>query len=71
MFEGLDVQAAYVHDLKAGARSPINVDADAVDAAEQLVKGAAIRLRQRDYAPNPGVVCRRCEVRTICPVAQR
>jgi hypothetical protein len=34
------------------------------------VKGAAVRLRQRDYIPNPGAACRRCEVRTICPVAK-
>jgi DNA helicase II / ATP-dependent DNA helicase PcrA len=69
--EGLDVRAAYVHDLKAGARSPVDVGSDAVNDAEELVKGAAIRLRKRDYAPNPGTVCRRCEVRTICPVAKR
>ena len=69
--EGLDVQGAYVHDLKAASRNPVDVESDAVAAAEMQVTGAAERLRARDYRPNPGTRCRRCEVRTICPVAQR
>jgi len=69
--EGLDVRAAYVHDLKAGARAPVDVDRPAVADAEVLVTEAAVRLRQRDYVPNPGPACRRCEVRTICSVAVR
>ena len=69
--EGLDVQGAYVHDLKAASRNPVDVEEDAIAAAEMQVTGAAERLRARDYRPNPGARCRRCEVRTICPVAQR
>jgi DNA helicase-2/ATP-dependent DNA helicase PcrA len=69
--EGLDVRAAYVHDLKATRRDTIDVSGPAVDAAEAVVSGAAIRLRARDYAPNPGNRCRACEVRTVCPAAKR
>jgi len=64
--EGLDVQAAYVHDLKAGRRSPVVIDAVAVAAAEQVVTHAAERLRDRDFAPSPGLRCHSCEVRTVC-----
>ncbi|HET8661697.1 MAG TPA: ATP-dependent DNA helicase [Micromonosporaceae bacterium] len=69
--EGLDVRAAYVHDLKAGDRQPVPVDADAVSRAEAVVAEAATRVRARDYRPNPGQRCRRCEVRTICGSAAR
>ncbi|MGD0876277.1 MAG: ATP-dependent DNA helicase [Acidimicrobiales bacterium] len=68
--EGLDVRAAYVHDLRAGVRAAVPVDPDAIAAAEQTVAAAAVRLRGRDYNANPGPRCRRCEVRTVCPSAQ-
>lgn len=67
--EGLDVRAAYVHDLKAASRASVAVDAAAIGRAEGVVREAARRIRARDYRPNPGVGCRTCEVRTICPYA--
>lgn len=67
--EGLDVRAAYVHDLKAGVRGAVPVDSPAIDQAERTVTDAAVRLRQRDYSPNPGPRCRRCEVRLVCKAA--
>ena len=69
--EGLDVRGAYVHDLKAAAREPIPVDDDAVAEAEGAVTEAAAKIRAREYEPNPGLRCRRCEVRTICSHAAR
>jgi DNA helicase-2/ATP-dependent DNA helicase PcrA len=75
--EGLDVWAAYVHDLKLGAqgapepRESIDVTPDAVEEAEAVVIAAATRMRSRDYAPNPGARCRTCEVRTVCHAAKR
>ena len=69
--EGLDVRAAYVHDLKAASRAPIPVEPAAISSAEEKVADAAGRIRARDYRPNPGLRCRRCEVRTICASAQR
>ncbi|MGI8492245.1 MAG: PD-(D/E)XK nuclease family protein, partial [Acidimicrobiales bacterium] len=64
--EGLDVRAAYVHDLKATRRVAVDVGPAAVEAAESLVAEAASRLRAREYVANPGERCRRCEVRLIC-----
>jgi hypothetical protein len=58
--EGLDVRAAYVHDLKAASRNPVPVDPAALSHAEALVAEAATRIRARDYRPSPGVRCRRC-----------
>jgi DNA helicase-2/ATP-dependent DNA helicase PcrA len=69
--EGLDVQGAYVHDLKAATREPIDVDPTAVAHAETIVSDAAAKIRAREYQPNPGLRCRRCEVRTICKFAKR
>lgn len=69
--EGLDVRGAYVHDLKAAAREPIPVDPQTVSGAEATVAEAAAKIRAREYPPNPGARCRRCEVRTICRHALR
>lgn len=69
--EGLDVRGAYVHDLKAASRDPVAVDPDAIAQAEAKVAAAAVQIRGRDYRPNPGQRCRRCEVRTICASAKR
>ncbi len=68
--EGLDVRAAYVHDLKAASREPVPVDPAAISRAEATCREAAARIRARDYRPNPGLRCRRCEVRTICAFGQ-
>lgn len=69
--EGLDVRAAYVHDLKATRRDAVDVAEAAIDTAEQVVTEAAVRLRARDFQPAPGLRCRACEVRTVCASAQR
>ena len=69
--EGLDVRGAYVHDLKAGERAPVDVTPTAVEHAESVVVEAAVHLRARDYRPSPGARCRTCEVRTICSFAAR
>jgi DNA helicase-2/ATP-dependent DNA helicase PcrA len=68
---GMDVRGAYVHDLKAGARATVDIGQEALVAAEASVQDVAERLRARDFTPSPGPVCRRCEVRTISPAAQR
>jgi DNA helicase-2/ATP-dependent DNA helicase PcrA len=68
--EGLDVRGAYVHDLKAGRRSDVDVSPAAITTAETAVTSARDRLRIGDDSPSPGAVCRRCEVRTICDARQ-
>jgi len=65
--EGLDVAAAFIHDLKDATRHGVAIgDAD-VAAAESAVLLAAEQLRQRDFRPNPGGErCGRCDVRALC-----
>jgi DNA helicase-2/ATP-dependent DNA helicase PcrA len=63
--EGLDVRAAYVHDLE-GTRNGVAVDSDSLASAERTVGDAAARIRRREFEPSPGARCRQCEVRTIC-----
>ena len=68
--EGLDMRGAYVHDLKAGARSEVDITDTAIAQAEETIQEAAVRLRARDYAPAPAKAkCRRCEVRAMCGTA--
>ena len=69
--EGLDVRGAYVHDLRSATRDSIAVDAQEIALAESTVVTAGERIRAREYNPNPGPRCRRCEVRTICAWATR
>jgi DNA helicase-2/ATP-dependent DNA helicase PcrA len=69
--EGLDVQAAYVHDLRAASRSTVPVGTADIAGAEATVGEAARRIRAREYRPNPGARCRTCEVRTVCKYARR
>src|SRR5207247_892789 len=69
--EHLDVTAAYVHDLKASSRANVDVSDAAVGAAEETVREAGRRIRAREFAANPGMRCRSCEVRTVCPSALR
>ena len=64
--EGLNVRAAYVHDLKAADREPVDVSSVAIAASEQLVEDAVRSLRNRDFRARPGHPCRRCDVRKLC-----
>jgi DNA helicase-2/ATP-dependent DNA helicase PcrA len=64
--EGLDVRAAYVHDLRAGDRRFVDVGSKQIKEAEAEVLSFVERLRARDFAPEPGAGCRRCDVRGMC-----
>jgi DNA helicase-2/ATP-dependent DNA helicase PcrA len=68
--EGLDVRAAYVHDLKQGARQAVDVQPGAIVEAENQVRTALEGLRQRRFTPKPGGACRRCDVKALCRVAK-
>jgi DNA helicase-2/ATP-dependent DNA helicase PcrA len=68
--EGLDVRGAYVHDLKVGTRTAVDVGDAALARAEEAVLAAGERMKERDFSPSPGVRCRSCEVRTVRGYAQ-
>ena len=66
------VRAAYIHDLKAAARTSVPVEpGNDCPEPRPTVSDAAMRIRAHDYRPNPGDRCRGCEVRTICKYARR
>lgn len=68
--EGLDVRAAYVHDLKRADRQPVEVTAQAVTASERVVVSLVDRLRGRDFSAKPEHHrCGRCDVRPLCRFA--
>ncbi len=68
--EGLNVTAAYVHDLRATDRVPVDVAPATVDRAEQDVVHLVTRLRAKDFAPAPAPKkCAGCDVRPMCRYA--
>jgi DNA helicase-2/ATP-dependent DNA helicase PcrA len=67
--EGLDVSAAYVHDLKADDRAVVEVSDQAIVDAESRITAAAVRLRAKEFTPSPGPRCTSCEVRAMCSSA--
>lgn len=67
--EGLEVRAAYVHDLKNASREEVPIDLDTIALAEDVVLDAGARLREGSYTANPGARCRKCDVRHMCPHA--
>lgn len=64
--EGLEVDRAFVHDLREGKRFSVPVDEPQVKTAEDLVRELVKGMRQRQYVPKPGKVCSRCDVKPIC-----
>jgi DNA helicase-2/ATP-dependent DNA helicase PcrA len=68
--EGLDVGAAFVHDLGAELRYDVAIDKEAVTKAETQIIATLDSLRRRDFEPQPGRrKCRECDVRNICSAA--
>lgn len=64
--EGLDVRAAYVHDLKAAHRRPVDIGKTAVERAEAEVVSLVDRLKARRFEPSPGRPCGSCDVKALC-----
>jgi DNA helicase II / ATP-dependent DNA helicase PcrA len=64
--EGLDVRAAYVHDLKAADRRSVDVSPGAVTETETLVEASVDELRKRNFAARPGRACKRCDLKRLC-----
>lgn len=68
--EGLDVNAAFVHDLGAESRIPIDVSPAAISQAEAKIIATVDSLRRREFEPRPGRrKCRECDVRALCSAA--
>ncbi len=64
--EGLDVRAAYVHDLKRADRRGVDVSQGAIDATESVVEITVDDLRKRNFRARPGRACKRCDLKKLC-----
>jgi DNA helicase II / ATP-dependent DNA helicase PcrA len=64
--EGLDVRAAYVHDLKHADRQTVDVSPGAIEATETLVETTVDELRRRNFRASPGRACKRCDMKKLC-----
>ena len=64
--EGLNVRAAYIHDLKASGRERVDVSPDALSASRNVVQDTVRSLRSRDFSAHPGRPCLRCDMRNLC-----
>ena len=65
--EGLEVAEAFVHDMVASDRIPVNIQQDAVTEAEAVVVDVAGKIKRREFEPSPEKTkCQRCDVRAIC-----
>lgn len=72
--EGLDLRAAWVHDLMArapGARHPVATDGPTIDAALATLTARAKGVLARDFTAKPGEGCRACEARPLCRAAAK
>ena len=69
--EGLTVQAAYLHELKDGSRSAVNISDAATTEALGSVKHHLGRLRAGRFEPAPVPErCEACEYRQVCGHAE-
>ena len=65
--EGLEIAAAFVHDMVASDRIPVDVQQKAVSEAEAVVVEVAGKIKRREFDPSPEKAkCGRCDVRSIC-----
>ena len=65
--EGLEIPDAFVHDMVASERIPVDIQQQAVSEAETLVIEAAGKIKRREFEPSPEKSkCNRCDVRSIC-----
>ncbi|WP_458113466.1 UvrD-helicase domain-containing protein [Arthrobacter sp. R1-13] len=68
--EGLDVSAAFIHDLGTTRRQNISVDQQAIAKAEASVIATVESLKRREYEPRPErTKCRMCDVQRLCNAA--
>lgn len=64
--EGIDVRAAYVHELKDGKRKPVTVDQASTDTAKNRAQTAVQQITARKFPPRPTHECTSCDVRFVC-----
>jgi len=70
--EGLDVTAAYLHNLNAGVRAPVDISQDETSAAVERVASATTGIRRGEYEAKPEPQrCNQCDYWRVCRHADR
>lgn len=73
--EGLNVDAAFLHDLSDGSRIAVHVGTDALRTAVEAVTASVGQIRRGVFRPNPEQTrCKACDHRLVCthcPVGAR
>jgi DNA helicase-2/ATP-dependent DNA helicase PcrA len=65
--EGLEIADAFVHDMLASDRIPVDVKQPAVIEAESIVVEMAGKIKRREFEASPEKSkCGRCDVRSLC-----
>jgi DNA helicase-2/ATP-dependent DNA helicase PcrA len=65
--EGLEIADAFVHDMIASDRIPVDVEQVAVTQAELVVIEMAGKIKRREFDASPEKSkCGRCDVRAMC-----
>jgi DNA helicase-2/ATP-dependent DNA helicase PcrA len=65
--EGLEVQAAYLHELRDGTRREVDISEGATQTALGQVLERVAALRHSEFAPKPEATrCSRCEYVRLC-----
>ena len=65
--EGLDVEAAYLHELKEGTRGIVDITDDSRCAAIGKVSGLLKGIRNGQFLPTQNTVkCQGCDFKKLC-----
>jgi len=65
--EGLQIDEAFVHDMKDARRISIDLSPNALATAEAMVATVALRMKRQDYVAQPErSKCSMCDVKTVC-----
>jgi DNA helicase-2/ATP-dependent DNA helicase PcrA len=65
--EGLNVEAAYLHELKDGTRASVDIRAQPAGDALRTVSGRLTALRRTQFTAKPDRDrCRQCEYKLVC-----
>jgi DNA helicase-2/ATP-dependent DNA helicase PcrA len=65
--EGLQVDAAYLHELRDGLRSGVDIEPGTIAVAVGTVARSVAAIRRGAYPPRPEAArCRACDFRRIC-----
>ena len=69
--EGLDVNAAYLHELGSGVRREVPIGEEQTSAAVARLGELARKIRRGEFTPQPETdKCLKCDFRRICTHAK-